>query len=103
MQPSMQLSCKGCAPRVDGRRWLPGTTMWTTVVLEVCGEGAREGRGEARSVVAGRTGAEDRGRRGPDQGAAHRVVRHRSAHPELGPLGAEKRAGADGDRARVLR
>ena len=27
----MQVICKGCARRVDGRRWLPGTTMWTIV------------------------------------------------------------------------
>ena len=54
-------------------------------------------------MAAGRAGAADRAGRGAGQGAADGAVRHRPAHPGLGPLGAEERAGRTGHRARVLR
>ena len=44
-----------------------------------------------------------RNQRRADQGAAHRNLRHRRAHRDLGRLGAEDDAGADGDRPRIRR
>ena len=43
-------------------------------------------------MAHGRAGARDRPRRRADQGAAHRDLRHRPAHPVLGRLGAAGRS-----------
>ncbi len=41
--PSMQFNCKGCVRRVDGRGWLPGTTMFSAPYDGGRGEGAGQG------------------------------------------------------------
>ena len=64
---------------------------------------AGEGQGRARHLDGTGAGAGDRPERRADQGQEDRDLRHRRAYLQLGPVGAEDRAGADGDRPRIRR
>ena len=66
---------------------------------------ARPGEGEGRAghLDGAGAGSRDRPQRRADQGQEDRDLRHRRPHLQLGPVGAEDRAGADGDRPRIRR
>lgn len=66
-------------------------------------EGTRQEAGRARTVADRRPGARDRPRRRAHQGAAHRHLRHRPAHPQVGRLGAADHPHPDDHRPRVRR
>lgn len=66
-------------------------------------EGTRQAEGRAGTLADGRPQARDRPRRGADQGAPDRDLRHRPAHPELGRLGPADHQHAADARSRVRR
>ena len=66
-------------------------------------EGPGQEGGRAGPVARGRARARAGHQRRADQGQAHRHLRHRSAHLQMGRVGAEDDSRADGGRPRIRR